>query len=100
MKPVDTSSTVTVDGAEERARSDASGFEPRFEGGDRTGRGMASARNRDLSPPSLLIGLRAAQGEDGSLIDPGHIFEVERGEFRPPETTAEAGQQKSAVAAP
>ncbi len=45
------SPAMAVDGAEKRSTSDPGGREPGLECGDRAGRGMTAARNRDLPPP-------------------------------------------------
>lgn len=87
----------SVDPHEERASWPATvGSKKPFDGANRTRLGGA-ARHRYEAPASLLVGLRAGDGDPKALAHDGDVLDVERDELRTPKATRPTKGEERAV---
>ena len=89
---------VPVDRAEHRSRLQVRCLQPLADGAHRTSRRVVPERNSDLAAAGLLVGLRAAQIDDQSVLAVGDIGDRDGCELRTAKRAGTADQDQRAIA--
>ena len=89
---------MAVNSAECGTIDDAGTGQPAAQGAHRTGCVLLPKGNADLAASCLLVGLRAAQVNDQTVLGEGEVGKFDRGQLRAAEGAGEADQNEFPVA--